>query len=67
MTKPTRDQILKTIVECKHFWMNQRQNDERDFQNYFHRAAGIDSNMKHDLARRIDKLIGSQPQDSEGE
>lgn len=44
---------LKEILDWKHAWMNQRQNSEADYQNYFHRAFGIDANMQHSLATRL--------------
>lgn len=45
--------VLKIIQEWKYFWMNQSQNSEEDFKNYFDRAFGIDSNMMHHLAKLI--------------
>lgn len=53
----TQNDILEIIRKWKFFWMNQKQNSEEDFQNYFTRAVGIDSNMKHDLADRLFKEI----------
>jgi hypothetical protein len=50
-----KEKILEVAREWKHFWMNQRQNSEEDYQNYFNRAFGIDANMIHDLADRITK------------
>lgn len=47
------DAALEVIKEWKHTWMNQRQNSEADFQNYFDRAFGVDANMQHSLAKKI--------------
>lgn len=52
-----RDLIFEVIMQWKHFWMNQKQNDEADYQNYLHRAMGVNANMKHDLANRINKAL----------
>lgn len=49
--------VLEAVTQWKHFWMNQTQNSEADRKNYFDRAFGVDSNMKHDLARRIVQKI----------
>ena len=49
--------FLKIIREWKHSWMNQTAHSKDDFQNYFNRAFGIDSNMVHSLARRIVKAM----------
>ena len=35
--------------------MNQKQNNEQDYQNYFRRAMGVDANMRHHLATLIVK------------
>lgn len=50
-----KEKFLKIIDEWKCFWMNQRQNNEADFQNYFRRAMGVDANMEHSLARMLAK------------
>jgi hypothetical protein len=65
--KLTEHQILEAIRKWKYFWMNQTQNSEADRANYFHRAFGVDSNMAHDLAHRIHKLLTIQEQTNEGE
>lgn len=49
--------FLKIIRDWKHSWMNQYQNDDADFENYFQRAFGIDANMVHSLAHRLEKAI----------
>ena len=49
--------MVEVIMEWKHFWMNQTQNDEQDYKNYLHRAMGVDANMKYDLANRIVKAL----------
>jgi hypothetical protein len=58
ITPPSQDRAregtLEIIRKWKFFWMNQKQNSEEDFQNYFNRACGIDSNMIHHLADLID-------------
>lgn len=46
---------LKVVDEWKAFWMNQKQNNEKDYQNYWRRAFGIDANMSHHLANKIEK------------
>lgn len=48
-----REFFLKIIREWKHFWMNQTQNSKEDFENYFGRAFGIDSNMTHHLSSKL--------------
>lgn len=37
--------------------MNQRQNNDEDFNNYRSRAIGIDANMQDSLARMISERI----------
>ena len=49
--------FLKIVRDWKHSLMNQRQNDEADFQNYYNRAFGIDSNMMHSLANRLSDAV----------
>ena len=49
--------MVDLVTEWKHFWMNQTQNNEQDRKNYFHRAFGVDANMKYDLANRIVKAL----------
>jgi hypothetical protein len=49
--------FLKIVRDWKHSWMDQRQNSEADFQNYYNRAFKIDSNMVHSLAKRLDDAI----------
>ncbi len=39
----------------KYFWMNQKQNDQRDYENYHRRAFGVDANMLHHLGELIEK------------
>lgn len=57
--------FLRVIHEWEAFWMNQKQNSEEDFKNYFRRAFNVDANMQHDLARRLKKAFF--PTDSEDE
>jgi hypothetical protein len=45
-----RQSFVEVIEKWKGFWMNQKQNDEADYQNYLHRALGVDANMKYHLA-----------------
>lgn len=60
LKKATRDRFKELIDDWQMFWMNQRQNSEDDYQNYWRRAFGVDANMKHSLAETIakDPLIG---------
>lgn len=51
------DFFLKVVRDWKHSWMRQTQNDKADYQNYFNRAFGIDSNMVHSLARRLVEVL----------
>lgn len=53
----TEDFFLKIIRDWKHSWMNQTQNDQKDYENYHRRAFGIDANMVHSLANRIVSAI----------
>lgn len=55
-----QDFFIKIIDDWKAFWMNQTQNSEDDFQNYFNRAIGIDANMKYSLARRLEKAVNDK-------
>lgn len=50
-----RESFLEVARKWKSFWMNQRQNDEADFQNYFNRALGVDANMTHHLAKMMNE------------
>jgi hypothetical protein len=52
--------FVHVIEEWKGFWMNQRQNDEADYQNYLHRALGVDANMKYHLAKKLRELMISR-------
>ena len=47
------ESIREIIHQWKWFWMNQTQNSEEDRENYYRRAVGVDSNMIHNLAKRI--------------
>lgn len=49
----TEEFFLKIIRDWKYSWMNQTQNDQKDYENYHRRAFGIDANMVHSLADRI--------------
>lgn len=68
-SKPPKERdeeaIMKVIREWKHYWMNQRQNSEEDYQNYLNRASGIDSNMIHHLAKLIVRNSGQTEQVAE--
>jgi hypothetical protein len=48
-----KERLLEIILEWKHFWMNQRQNSQADYENYHRRAFGIDANMQHHLATML--------------
>lgn len=52
--------FLKLIREWKFSWMNQTQNSQEDYQNYFERAFRIDSNMIHSLANRLEDAVEKQ-------
>jgi len=49
--------LREIIGEWKMYWMNQRQNSEADFQNYYSRAFGVDANMQHSLARMLNEKL----------
>lgn len=51
--KLTKELFLEVIQEWRYFWMNQKQNSQADFENYFRRALGVDANMQHDLSVRL--------------
>lgn len=53
--KYTKQAILEVIEEWQSIWMDQRQNSEADFKNYFSRALGVDANMSHSLAKMMAK------------
>lgn len=55
--------LVERITEWKHAWMDVKGTDERDRNNYFNRAFGVDANMKYDLARRI---LDALQEDSNG-
>lgn len=48
-----KEQVLEVIGDWKSFWMNQTQNNQQDYENYYRRAFGVDANMKYNLAKRI--------------
>lgn len=41
------------IQKWKSAWMSDAQNPPEEHKNYFHRAFGIDANMKHSLAKML--------------
>jgi len=49
--------FLKIIRDWKSSWMNQRQNSEADYENYFKRAFGVDANMIHSLAKSLETAV----------
>jgi hypothetical protein len=51
-----KEKLLDVILAWQHAWMDVRGTDERDRMSYFNKAAGIDANMRHDLARRLLRL-----------
>lgn len=53
----TEEFFLNVVDEWKMFWMNQKQNSEDDYQNYFRRALGVDANMMHHLASEMRKFV----------
>lgn len=60
-----KDHFREIITKWKFTWMNQRQNDQADFENYHRRAFGIDSNMIHSLAEMLAKDEPESPKMSE--
>lgn len=55
MARMAKDSFLTVIEEWTGYWMNQRQNSQQDYENYFRRAFGVDANMRHHLAVLIAK------------
>lgn len=53
-------EILEVIHEWKMFWMNQTQNNPQDYENYFHRALGVDANMSHHLAKMLHEALAAR-------
>lgn len=53
----TKHEILTIIEDWKFFWMSQTQNSKEDYENYYRRAFGVDANMMHSLADRIEKAL----------
>lgn len=47
-------------MEWKDFWMNQKQNSQADYKNYFNRAFGVDANMAHNLSERMYDVFGAR-------
>lgn len=58
-------ELVEIIREWKWSWMNQKQNSEQDFQNYYRRASGIDANMIYSLARKIIKAMDKATKETE--
>lgn len=55
--------FLNVIDEWTSFWMNQKQNCQQDYENYFRRALGVDANMRHHLADLLSKAARSKAQE----
>ena len=56
----SKDVCMHVVTEWQSFWMNQKENSEADYQNYFHRALGVDANMRHHLADKINEQLVSK-------
>lgn len=48
-----REEYVEIIEKWQQKWMNVTGTDERDRQNYFHRAFGVDANMRYSLAKML--------------
>lgn len=59
MSEVNRESILEVCREWKGFWMDQTQNSEEDRKNYFNRACGVDANMIHHLADKINEHVST--------
>lgn len=55
------DPSIELVEEWQQYWMNQTQNSKEDFDNYYRRAFGVDANMRHSLAKRIDAKLADIP------
>lgn len=55
-------EFLTVAREWKSFWMNQIAvtGDQRDHDNYFRRAFGVDANMIHNIALRMRERCGDR-------
>lgn len=52
--KEERIEVMEEIImKWQRSWMDVKGTDEKDRKNYFERSAGIDANMRFDLAKRI--------------
>lgn len=49
----SKENLKDGIDQWVMFWMNQKQNNEQDYQNYLRRAIGVDANMRHHLAKKL--------------
>ena len=49
----TQNSLHEVVEEWQGVWMNQKQNNEADYQNYFHRALGVDANMRYSLSQMM--------------
>lgn len=56
----SKDHFLNLIEDWLGYWMNQKQNSEEDFKNYFRRAFGVDANMRHHLAKMLEDDSGKR-------
>lgn len=60
--KPLNIDNLKDVIrEWKFAWMDIKGTDERDRENYRRRAFGVDANMMHNLATRIESAFTTCP------
>lgn len=55
MSDAPRGLYRKIVEDWKYYWMNQKQNSEEDYQNYFRRAFGVDANMMYSLEKKIEE------------
>lgn len=51
--------FIKVVENWRSFWMNQKANTgcQKDHENYFSRAFGIDANMKYHLASKMHDAV----------
>lgn len=54
----TREELIRSVIErWQLHWMDIKGTNEDDQKNYFKRSHGIDANMRHDLAKRIEEVM----------
>lgn len=63
--KLTEQNLVEIIYKWKHIWMDVKGTDQRDRENYFSRAFGVDANMIYSLARLLQKELGVEQDEKE--